>query len=226
MGKSILVFAAWWGFAWASLGFAGSGPAILNPPAYESPAKDDRSWKNYYNQQGGYCVDYPSRWLTGEALDGAGFVLIPAPSRHSSSVAEIDGAMLPLDAAGSTLLEEGQLHLKDRNKFGLAEKIELVDQHETSLFGAPALFLRDIYVDPQSRREMVDEIVFATHGGVLYRLELATRADELKRFDAVFQHLVNSFRFDCPAHAVPRNFAGVRKKDDEAVVSARHGLMR
>lgn len=219
-GKGLLVCAALT-FAGFSV-FAGSRPKIEIPPA-----RDDGAWKNYYNRQAGYCVDYPSHWVSGEAFEGSGFFLLPAPNRHSSSLAEIDGAVLPEglrpeaalpgNAASFTLIEEAQLHVEHLGKFGLAEQPKLVEQHDTLLFGSPALFTEDSYYDPQNHQAMVDEIVFANHAGMLYRLELASRADELDRFEPVFQRLVGSFRFNCVAHALPRSFGDSHgRKDREA----------
>jgi hypothetical protein len=162
-------------------------------------------------------VDYPARWISGEALDGAGFFLKPGPNRHRTSLAEIDGTVFPDGAAGTTLIEEARFHADDLRKFELAQQLRLLDQHDTLLFGSPALFTRDTYYDPQNHATMVDEIVFAVHAGMLFRLELASREDELSRFEPVFQHLVGSFRFDCPAHRLPRTFgASKERKDREA----------
>jgi hypothetical protein len=182
--------------------------------------KEDSAWKNYYNAQGHYCVDYPSRWISGDAFEGAGFFLKPAGHGGSKSLAEIDVAVLKDRAAGTSLVGEAQLHLDGLRKFELAEHIELLEQHDTLLYGNPALLTRDTYYDPQNAARMIDEIIFADHDGMLYRLELASRADEVERFEAVFRHQVSSFRFDCPPHAIPRDFAASGTKKERAVTIA------
>jgi hypothetical protein len=59
--------------------------------------KQDRSWKRYYNSSFGYCVSYPSRWIRGEAFDGAGLFVKTGASRFSRPMGAMDFAV----AAGS-----------------------------------------------------------------------------------------------------------------------------
>jgi hypothetical protein len=189
---------------------------LLLPVFAGPPSSEDRSWKNYYNPQGRYCIDYPSRWTSGGALEGAGFFVKPKSNQYSKPLAEIDVAVLPNRVAETTLTEEAQLRMAALRNFERAEGLQLIDQHDTQVSGSPALFSRDTYYDPESRIPMVDEVIFANHGGMLYRLELTSRADELGRFEPVFQHQVSSFRFDCPPHRIPRNFGSVDSKKDRA----------
>ncbi len=186
-----------------------------------SPPKEDRSWKNYYNPRGSYCVDYPSRWVSGDAFEGTGFFLKPVPDAHWKSLAEIDVGVISDRIAGATLLDEAQLHLDGLRKFELAEEVRLLEQHETRLFSSPALFTSDSYYDPQNAAAMVEEVLFAEHGGMLYRLEVASRADQSARFERVFQRLVSSFQFDCPPHPVPRDFASSQAEKHRSALIAR-----
>jgi hypothetical protein len=186
-----------------------------------SPPKGDRSWKNYYNQQGSYCVDYPSHWVSGDAFEGGGFFLIPVANPRSKSLAEIDVSVLEGRRAGSNLVDEVLSHLDDLKKFGLAESLRVLERHDAMLSGSPALFASDTYDDPQSGAAMVDEIVFAARAGMLYRLELTSGAGQLARFDPVFQHLVSSFRFDCPPHPIPRDFGTSRARDERPAIITR-----
>jgi hypothetical protein len=129
--------------------------------------------------------------------------------------------MLKDRRADSTLLDEVLLHLDNLKKFGLAERLRILERHDTMLSGSPALFARDTYYDPQNHAAMVEEIIFADHAGMLYRLELSSRADELPRMEPLFQHLATSFRFDCPPHPIPRDFARSRAGEDRSGPIAR-----
>jgi hypothetical protein len=181
--------------------------------------REDTAWKNYYSPQGGYCVDYLSRWVSGYAFEGVGFFLKPPANAHSRSLAEIDVAVLD-QRDGLTLADEVQLHIDGLRKFELAERIQLRGQHEAQLSGGPALFSADTYFDPQNKTMVDDEMVVANHGGKLYRLELTTDSDGLKRFEPTFQRMLNSFRFDCPPHAVPRDFpASLARKPNPVTIT-------
>ncbi len=160
-----------------------------------STPKQDRAWKRYYNQQWGYCVSYPSRWVKEDAFEGAGIFVESGVKKYSKPLGEIDiGAR---SAASVTLIDNVQAHLEGLKKFERAQKLELLDKREMQLFGSSALFTKDRYYDPLERASWVDEIVFASRGQTLYRLELECRADQLTRFEPVFTYLVSTFQFDC-----------------------------
>lgn len=183
-------------------------PGSLKPGS----RKEDTSWKNYYNAQGSYCVDYLSKWTSGKAFDGAGFFVKPA-----KSLAEIDVALFKDHRAGAALSDEVQIHLDSLKKFELAQNVQLLDRHETTISeGHPALFAKHSYYDPQNNATIVDEIIFSENAGMLFRLELTSPEDELARFHPLFQRLVNSFRFDCAPHLIPRDFGSVRTQKDGA----------
>ncbi len=185
----------------ACFSLAGSALAGLFP-------RQDRSWSNYYNPKANYCVDYPSRWITGDAFEDFGFYLKP----DDKYLTEIDVTALPDHNSATTLIEEFQAHIDSLRKFELAGNIQILARREILLFGSPALSTKYSYFDPQNSATMLDEVVFAIHAGILYRLELATRAgDQRKRFEVVFQRLITSFRFDCPPHPLPRGFASSRQ---------------
>jgi hypothetical protein len=161
--------------------------------------KQDRSWKAYENAQWGYCVSYPSRWLKGDAFDGAGIFVATGEKRFSRPLGEIDVGALPARPEGVSLalVEDRNAHLEGLKKFERAEDLEILDQHEMKIMDTPALFTKDRYYDPKERAAWVDEIIFTERKGRLYRLELECRADQVERFEPVFQMFVSTFRFDC-----------------------------
>ena len=166
--------------------------------------KQDRSWKRYYNPSFGYCVSYPSRWLRGEAFDGAGLFIKTGASRFSRPLGAIDFGVLespPADArlAPINLVEDLRVHLAGLKKFERAERMEILEQRELKFLGHAALFTRNRYYDPQDRATWAEEILFINRNGTLYRLELACRLDQLARFEPVFLQLMNTFQFDCAA---------------------------
>jgi len=179
--------------------FAFSSLFLLLASAGSTP-RQDGAWKRYQNPQWGYCVSYPSRWLKGDAFDGAGIVVKAGIRRRSRAVGEIDIGALS-NAAGHpatlTLVQDLEGHLDGLKKFERAEQIEVLEKREMQLVGSSALFTKDRYYDPQDRAKWVDEIVFANRNGALYRLELECRADQLARFEPVFTRFVSSFQFDC-----------------------------
>lgn len=162
-------------------------------------AKQDRSWKAYENARWGYCVSYPSRWVKGDAFDGAGIFVATGVKRFSRPIGEIDVEALPDSSEGAslTLVENRDAHLEGLKKFERAESVEILDQREMQIAGNQALFTKDRYYDPQERATWVDEIIFTERNGTVYRLELECRADQVERFEPVFQIFVNTFRLNC-----------------------------
>lgn len=162
--------------------------------------KQDRSWRPYDNAQWGYCVSYPSRWVKGDAFEGAGIFVATGDKRLSRRLGEIDVGALPPrpeGAASLALVQDRDAHLEGLKKFERAERLEILDQREMQVAGNRALFTKDRYYDPQERATWIDEIIFTERNGTIYRLELECRSDQLERFEPVFQMLVSTFRFDC-----------------------------
>lgn len=167
-----------------------------------SPPKQDRSWKHYRNRQLGYCLTYPSRWLRGDAFDGAGFYVETGIKKYSRPLGEIDvGVILPLKSAsrtaGISLVENLQVHLDGLKTFERAERMEVLEKRSMDFLGNAALFTRDRYYDPQDRSTWIDEVIFVDHKDTLFRFELECRAEQFERFEAVFSRLLHSFQFDC-----------------------------
>ena len=161
--------------------------------------KQDRAWKAYENGQWGYCLSYPSRWAKGDAFDGAGIFVATGERRFSRPVGEIDVGALPggPDGPSLTLVEHRDAHLEGLKRFERAVSLEILDQHEMQVAGNRALFTKDRYYDPQERAAWVDEIILTERKNMVYRLELECRADQVERFEPVFQIVIRTFRFDC-----------------------------
>jgi hypothetical protein len=172
-------------------------------PAASQPGKQDRDWKPYTNLQWGYCVSYPSRWLKGDAYDGAGMFVETGIKKYSKPLGEIDVSALAADLAAAAhtkpvnLVDNLEVHFDGLKKFERAEGIEILEKRDMEILGSSALFSKDRYYDPQDRATWVEEIIFTYHKGALYRLELECRDDQLERFEPVFQTFVSTFRFDC-----------------------------
>ncbi len=168
-----------------------------------STLRQDSSWKRYYNQQWGYCVSYPSRWLKGDAFEGAGIFVETGVKKYSRPIGEIDVAVLPDLPSGPnmatpiTLFDDLQTHLDGLKRFERAQQMEVLEKRGMDLAGSSALFTKDRYYDPLERAKWVDEIVLAHRKDVLYRIELECRADQLGRFEPVYTHFVSTFQFDC-----------------------------
>lgn len=165
-------------------------------------AKQDRSWKRYHNPTFGYCVSYPSRWLKGEAFEGAGLFVKTGASRYSRPLGAIDFGVLespPADARMTpvSLIEDLRIHLDGLQKFERAERMEVLEKRELKFLGHSALFTKNRYYDPQERATWTEEVLFVNRNGTLFRLELQCRADQLSRFEPVFLHLLETFQFDC-----------------------------
>lgn len=179
-------------FAFSSLLIAGGVP------------KQDRAWKTYHNPRYGYCVSYPSRWVKGEAFDGAGLFVKTGERKYSRTLGSMDFGVidtLPTNArlAPINLADDLRLHLAGLEKFERAERMEILEQRELVFLGYPALFTKNRYYDPQERAHWAEEILFINRNGTLYRLELACRLDRLSRFEPVFSQLMKTFQFDCMA---------------------------
>jgi hypothetical protein len=185
--------------------FSSLFPAIVNAGGVP---KQDRAWKRYYNPTFGYCVSYPSRWLKGDAFEGAGLFVKTGTSKFSRPLGAIDFGALgaPPDSpladarlAPVNLVEDWRTHLAGLKKFERAERMEILEQREFKFLGHAALFTKNRYYDPQERANWAEEILFINRNGTLYRLELECRLDQLSRFEPVFSQLMNTFQFDCAA---------------------------
>ncbi len=169
--------------------------AVLCASGAKAPSTNrlDSAWKRYTNDDLGYCVSYPSRWLRGDAFDGAGMYFETGLKKFGRPEGEIDiGAFSDLKE-----VDYLQAHLEGLRKFERAEHLQVLDQREMPLFGEKALFTKDSYSDPLDDTEWIDEIVLVREGNMLYRLELECKKDQTVRFEPVFSHFVQSFRFDC-----------------------------
>ena len=176
--------------------------ALLCGTAAKAPStkKLDAAWKRYDNRQLGYCVSYPSRWQRGEAFEGEGMYFATGMRKFSRPLGEIDvGAVLESPPAEPVLLpaEYLQIHFDNLKKFERAAQLEVLEQKQINLFGHAGLFTKDRYFDPLDNRTWFDEIILARNRDRLYRLELECRADQVERFEAVFSHFVETFKFDC-----------------------------
>lgn len=168
----------------------------------------DRAWKRYRNENLGYCVSYPSRWMRGAAFDGSGLFVETGVTRSSRPTGEID--IGPLDAPGpddarlkpAALTSENlddvlHEHLSGLQKFERAERLQVVEQRRIKVQGLDALYAKDKYYDPLERTTWMEEVVFVTRRGQLYRIELQCPPDQIQRFETVFAYLVNTFELDC-----------------------------
>lgn len=108
-----------------------------------------------------------------------------------------DARLKPASLNADTLTETLQEHLTGLQKFARAERLEIIEQHNVDLQGSKALYSKNRYYDPLERTNWMEEVIFVRHKSELYRLELQCPPDQIKRFDAVFSYLVNSFEFDC-----------------------------
>ncbi len=164
--------------------------------------KQDRSWKHYRNSDYGYCVSIPSRWMKGEAFEGAGLYVEAGMKMTSRPLGAIDfeaianspkdARMLPINLADSL-----QDHLAVLQKFERAERMEILEKRETQVQGSNALYTKHRYYDPQERATWMEEVLFVNRNETVYRFELDCRADQIERFDAVFEHLLGTVEFDC-----------------------------
>lgn len=164
--------------------------------------KLDRSWKHYRNNEFGYCVSIPARWVKGEAFEGAGLYVETGAKRYSRPVGAIDFEALvnaPQDARILPLSLADSLsdHLTVLQKFERAERIEILEKRETSMQGSAALFAKHRYYDPQERATWMEEVLFVDRNRTVYRFELDCRADQIERFAPVFEHLMATVQFDC-----------------------------
>lgn len=153
----------------------------------------DSGWKKYSNVNFGYCVDYPSRWVRGEAYDGAGMYFESGLKKFGRPDGEIDVAAL----SDLKTVDYLKTHFEGLKRFERAENLQVLDQREMPLLGATGLFTKDGYSDPLDRTEWIDEIVLARNSKTLYRLELECRKDRIERFEPMFEHFVQSFRVGC-----------------------------
>ncbi len=100
-------------------------------------------------------------------------------------------------AASFDLANSLQFHLESMVKFQHAQRMQIMEKRLMTIADSPALFVKDQYFDPLERAAWLEEVIFASRGNQLFRLELVCRAKEAERFERVFQHVVESFSFHC-----------------------------
>ncbi len=103
--------------------------------------KRETSWRRYRNRQWQYCVSYPSRWLKGEAFEGAGIFVETGVKKHSRPVGEIDISALPNDrtrrrpSGPVSLAENFELHVEGLKRFQRAEHLEILEKRLVATIG-------------------------------------------------------------------------------------------
>jgi hypothetical protein len=165
--------------------------------------KLDRSWKRYRNTEYGYCVSYPSRWLKGEAFEGAGLFVETGMKKFTRPVGAIDFEALASetkDARSVSISLEGSLqdHLEGLQKFERAERMEILEKRDMNIQGSPALFIKHKYYDPQERATWMEEVLFVKRNQTVFRFELDCQADQIERFAPIFEYLLSTLQFNCP----------------------------
>jgi hypothetical protein len=187
---------------WAVVGCCAVCPILQGFKTPLAP-KQDRAWKSYQNLKWGYCVSYPSRWLKGDAFEGAGLYVETGDKKFSKPLGEIDVAVLLAPASSAAhaqnadLASDVETHFEVLKRFVRAEKVELLDKHGMELLGNRAIYAKDRYYDPQERATWLEELVLVNRKDALFRLELECRADHAARFEPVFARVLQTFRFDC-----------------------------
>jgi hypothetical protein len=161
----------------------------------------DRSWKRYRNSEYGYCVSYPSRWVRGEAFEGAGLFVETGLKKFSRPIGAIDFEVIssaPKDARAlpANLAEDLRDHLAGLQKFERAERMQILEKREMQVQGSEALFTKHRYYDPQERATWMEEVLFVGRNETVYRFEMDCRADQFNRFAPVFEYLVGTVQFD------------------------------
>ena len=171
--------------------------------AKEGTPRQDRAWKIYSDQQSGYCVSYPSRWVKSAGFQSSGLSVTTGVTRYGMPIASLDVSLIPdeqptLKTRAVSLAENYQDHLIGLRRYIKAEQIETLEEKPLAVSGLNALFTRARYYDPLEKSDWIEEIVFTRREGSTYRLELQTKADSWQRFRPIFQHFVDSFQLDCP----------------------------
>jgi hypothetical protein len=173
-----------------------SGSAVKIP-------KQDRAWKQYRNAHWGYCVNYPARWMRDHGFDGIGLFVRTGLTKFSASPSggidvSVQERPSPVRRAVTLDLADSlQFHLEGMVKFQRAQQMQVVEKRQMTIADSPALFIKDQYFDPLERASWMEEVIFASRGDQLYRLELVCRTKEAERFERVFQRVVDSFSFHC-----------------------------
>jgi len=162
----------------------------------------DRSWKRYRNSEYGYCVSYPSRWVRGEAFEGAGLFVKTGLKKFSRPIGAIDFEVLASEPKDARMLpvnlaESLQDHLDGLQKFERAERMEILEKREMQVQGSAGLFIKHRYYDPQERATWIEEVLFVNRKETVYRFEMDCQASQIERFAPVFEYLVSTLQFDC-----------------------------
>jgi hypothetical protein len=167
---------------------------LTGSPGVRKMNRMDRAWKGYRNTRFGYCIAYPSRWVREDAFDGAGFWVEAGEKSGWPPLGEMDVRVLGRSGDPVQFLT---LHLENLKRFERAQQLEVIRRGRGSVRGAPALFAAERYRDQLDGSEWVDELVLTSLGATLYLLELECRADQLSRFEPIFERFSDSFRFEC-----------------------------
>ena len=148
-------------------------------------------------------MSYPSRWLKDRFFSDVGLFIRTGVTKFSASpLAGIDVSAQerpgPVQRAASLDLADSlQFHLESVMKFQRAQRMQIMEKRSITIAESPALLIKDQYFDPLEKESWLEEVIFASRGDQLYRLELVCRAQEAERFERVFQRVVESFSFRC-----------------------------
>ncbi len=142
--------------------------------------------------------------MRDRAYDGAGLFVRTGVTKFSASpsggidVSVQERRTSPIGRGASLDLADSlQFHLESMVKFQRAQEMQVMERRPMTIADSQALFIKDQYFDPLERDSWMEEVIFASRGDQLYRLELVCRTKEAERFQRVFQRVVDSFSFHC-----------------------------
>ncbi len=157
------------------------------------------NWRNYKNQRWGFCVAYPRGWGHNEGVNNAGIAVFPVQDSPPGLQSQISvGALPPGRVNGHLLTLEESFEGEDEVlREGGATGLVVLDKHNLTFSGQPALFRKIRYKEKSSGAVWVEETI-AFQSGPNYYFQLKCHPPELAELEPVFNKMVfKTFRSEC-----------------------------
>lgn len=172
-------------------------------PSASSPTLSIRNWKTYCSEEGAYCVSYPPTWdIMGDVFEGRGMVVAPTQNGKEKSMwNEITASVtdLPEEVAGKerpSFDEIISIALHDLP----GEHVETLQRTEMELHQRPAELVKVKYVDPETKKPWIEEIVFIDDEEAIYSVALRAVPEDVPKLEDTFRTIVSTWR---PSEAPP-----------------------
>jgi hypothetical protein len=167
-----------------------------------APARKPVPWKQYCQQDGGFCFKYPSYWTNlGEIFAGNGVVVAPPQKTDSALWDEVTVALVAPPPQGDEqglglngVIEQATAGLREAG-----QNFQTLQRQERTVDGKPAQMLKTQYREKSSGRDWIEELVFIEGpDNEIYSIALKCAPQSLARLEPTFTRMLNTWTLPQP----------------------------